>query len=62
MKGFKVLEATYKESQEKLATTTEHLSAIDAAHTALAAEMETAQQTLHDREAVRYLISEVGPC
>ena len=53
MKGFKILEANYKESQQRLATTAERLSTIDTAHAALIAEMGAAQRSLHDREAVR---------
>ncbi|KAF9643347.1 hypothetical protein BDM02DRAFT_3191782 [Thelephora ganbajun] len=50
VKGFKVLEVNYEESQRKLAITEEKLSAVDAAHTALIAKMEEAQQILHDHE------------
>ena len=53
VKGFKVLEASYEESQRKLTIAEERLSVIDAAHAALIAEMETAKQILHDREMVR---------
>ena len=53
VKGFKVLEASYEESQKKLAVTEERISTIDAAHAALIAEMETAQRILYDRETVR---------
>ena len=50
VKGFKVLEASYEESQRKLAATEERLSTINVAH---AAEIETAQRILHDRDTVR---------
>ena len=53
VKGFKVLEASYKESQRNLAAAQERLSTIDIAHTALIAEMGTVQQILRDRETVR---------
>lgn len=52
VKGFKILEASYEQSQSNLAITEERLSAINAEHSALIAEMETAKQILHDRETV----------
>lgn len=53
MKGFKVLEASYEESQRKLAAAEEQLSAVSASYDELIAEMKVAQQILHDRETVR---------
>ena len=53
VKGFKVLEASYEESQGKLAITEERLSTVNTALTALIAEMEAAEQLLHNRETVR---------
>ena len=56
MKGFKILEASYKESQRNLFVTEERLLTLDALYNRLAAEMEAAKQGLHDCEAVRHQI------
>ncbi|KAF9643980.1 hypothetical protein BDM02DRAFT_3191010 [Thelephora ganbajun] len=50
VKGFKVLEASYEESQRKLTVTEERLSTVDATHAVLITEMEASRQVLHDRE------------
>lgn len=49
MKGFKVLEASYEESQKALAVTKERLSVVEAAHAALIANTEVGRQVPHDR-------------
>ena len=53
VKGFKVLEASYEESERKLAATEERLSAADTAYSTLTAEMEIGRQVLRDRDTVR---------
>ena len=53
MKGFKVLEASFEESERKRTATEERLSVVDAAYTAMTAEMEMGCQVLHDRDVVR---------
>jgi len=53
VKGFKVLEASYEESEKSRVATEERLSTIDAAHSALIAEMEDGRRALHDRATVR---------
>ena len=50
MKGFKVLEANYRESEKKLATCEETVHAACFAYTELVSE---AQATIRDREEVR---------
>ncbi|KAF9783285.1 hypothetical protein BJ322DRAFT_1021987 [Thelephora terrestris] len=53
VKGFKVLETSYDESQRKLTVAEERLSNVNASYNALNAEMEVAQQVLHDRETLQ---------
>jgi hypothetical protein len=53
VKGFKVLEASHKETQNKLNIAEGQLSIANASHETLIAAMEAAQQALHDRETVR---------
>ena len=53
VKGFKVLEAKYEESQRKLVATEEQLAAVSASHDAFLGHMEAAKQVLRDRETVR---------
>jgi len=56
VKGFKVLEVSYEESERKLAATEERLSIIDSAYATLTAEMETGRQVLRDRDTVRQYV------
>jgi hypothetical protein len=56
VKGFKILEASYQESQRKLTVTEEQLSTIRAPYNTLIVEMEAVQRVLRDRETVRQRI------
>jgi len=61
VKGFKVLEASYEESERKRANTEERLSAIEGANTTLIAEMELGRQALRDRDTVWRRVWRVNP-